>query len=347
MIIGVCGLTGTGATAITDYLSGFNEITVLDGFEFTIAHSPDGLEDLDYQLNKHCSKYTSSYVAITRFQRCSYNYLIRLVNDKTKRRKLKKLTDEFVESISQVTWKGFGIASIQLYKNRFTMMPYIYAMNAMKRLPIRFNREWTLFPSHTMRFSIKPDDFNNKAKKYISDVLDILECDKDKIIVLDQPFAGNKPETSFPYFDNPYAIVVDRDPRDLYVFTKEFFHKNGVVYQVPSDNVDNFIAYYKNLRIDWPLKDEHVLTINFEDMIYQYEETTNKIKSFLGIDFELNGSKFDPMKSIHNTQVFKKYPQYKDDVLKIENELNEYLYPFDKYDIVVEDGKMFDPQMKS
>lgn len=346
MIVGVCGLTGTGATAVTDYLDGFEELSSFDGFEFTIAHSPDGLEDLDYQLNTHCSKYTSSYVAISRFQRCAYNYMIRLNKDKGIQKKLTKLTDDFVESITQVSWKGFGVAGIQLYKSRFAMLPYLYATNAMKRLPIKFDKEWTYFPSHIMRFSIKPDGFHEKCRQYVSDILDIMGVDQTKPVILDQPFAGNKPENSFVYFEDPYAIVVDRDPRDLYVFTKEFYHKNGVVYQIPADTVENFIAYYKNLRIDWPLNDERIFKINFEDMIYRYEETTSGLKRFLGLKGDHSNSKFDPSRSIHNTQVFKKYPQYTNDIQRIEEDLAEFLYPFEQFHVEIKDGEMFDPQMK-
>ena len=42
-------------------------------------------------------------------------------------------------------------------------------------------------------------------------------------------------------------------------------------------------------------------------------------------------SVFDPALSIANTQVFKRYPQFAEDVKKIEKELTEYCFDFSKY----------------
>lgn len=42
-------------------------------------------------------------------------------------------------------------------------------------------------------------------------------ADLSKPICLDQPFSGNNPENSFKFYNNPYAIIVDNDPRDLYL----------------------------------------------------------------------------------------------------------------------------------
>ena len=47
---------------------------------------------------------------------------------------------------------------------------------------------------------------------------------EEKNLVLDQPFSGNNPQASFPYFENPRAVVVDRDPRDYYLFVKNLFY---------------------------------------------------------------------------------------------------------------------------
>ena len=67
-----------------------------------------------------------------------------------------------------------------------------------------------------------------------------------KPIVLDQPFEGNNPEQSFPFFYDPYAIIIDRDPRDLYL---EYKYSTFVDMKFfPHSNVDEFILYYKNLR---------------------------------------------------------------------------------------------------
>jgi hypothetical protein len=48
-----------------------------------------------------------------------------------------------------------------------------------------------------MSFSIKPDDFERITKQYINDILEAMGADFNKNIVLNQPFPGNDPESSF------------------------------------------------------------------------------------------------------------------------------------------------------
>ena len=345
MIIGVCGYTGSGSSAVTDYLKEFESVQVMDDFEFTIIHSPDGIEDLDYQLNEQCSKYTASSTALFRFERCVYDYLIRLTKNKQVKRKLYHLTEQYIESLTQVKWKGFGIADLQLYKSKWSMLPFLNATRILRKWPGRLGTEWTSYPSRDMRLSIKPHGFDELSRQYIISILEALGADFSKTVVIDQLFAGNVPEKGFKYFDNPYAIIVDRDPRDMYIFAKEYYHRKGFIYQIPTETVEQFILYYSKMRESQNhISTDRTLTIQFEDMIYEYENTTAALRNFCNItDKQQAGIKrFDPQKSIQNTQVFKRFPQYSDDIMKIQNELGQYLYPFDRYAESISTGSMFD-----
>ena len=53
MVIGACGFVGTGSSALTDLLREYDEVAVFDQIEFNISYYPDGIEDLDYQINEH------------------------------------------------------------------------------------------------------------------------------------------------------------------------------------------------------------------------------------------------------------------------------------------------------
>ena len=81
MTLGICGFTSTGSSAVIDLLHEFDEFQVLDKIEFGISYCPDGLEDLDYHVNKY-SKYTSSVVAIERFRRLML-LLTRIIHELT------------------------------------------------------------------------------------------------------------------------------------------------------------------------------------------------------------------------------------------------------------------------
>ncbi len=50
----------------------------------------------------------------------------------------------------------------------------------------------------------------------------------------------------FRFLDDPYAVVIDRDPRDLYLAGK--YTKDPNFKFTPKKNVDDFIIYYKKIE---------------------------------------------------------------------------------------------------
>jgi len=161
-------------------------------------------------------------------------------------------------------------------------------------------------------------------------------------IVLDQPFSADNPEKSFIFFDNPAAIIVDRDPRDLYLLAKEVLRSRASF--IPTDNVYDFVTYYKVIRENRKkvVNTTKVLYLNFEDMIYEYKTTAEKIIAFLGLKrHEKPLEYFNPEISKNNTQLFNKYTNYKKEIEYIEKELEEWLYPFYKYPRITNFKKSF------
>jgi len=75
---------------------------------------------------------------------------------------------------------------------------------------------------------------------------------------------------------------VDRDPRDLFLLEKEVWH--GTV--VPK-NVDEFCIWYSTTRAHRQYEQddsERILRIQFEDMIFKYDEMRDTILDFVEID---------------------------------------------------------------
>lgn len=145
----------------------------------------------------------------------------------------------------------------------------------------------------------------------------------------------------FLFFDEPKAIIVDRDPRDLYAF----YHKVLVdeCRFLPIDNVKLFVEQYRRIRMNQKrIDDESKLFVNFEDLIYNYEETKDRIIAFCGLKNHTYPKKYlNPAKSINNTQLYKMYPEMSEDVKYIEENLKEYLFDFSKYGEVRHDGTIF------
>ena len=80
-----------------------------------------------------------------------------------------------------------------------------------------------------------------------------------------------------------------------------------------------------------PCHSNNILRIHFEDLVYNYETTSQNILNFLGaaVDRHVNKfSGFNPNVSINNTQLFKRFNNVEKEVKIIEKELPNYLFEF-------------------
>lgn len=339
MVIGTAGFSWSGSSAVSDFLKEFNENQVYSDIEFVLAYTPDGLEDLDYHLNKSCSKFLSSTVAIPRFRKTA-NFILGVVT----KGKIKKLTEKYIDSITQVTWIGNGQGQDALHNSWIYKNLGIRVNGRLQaHLPVKLCKMLRLYPMTKMEFSIMPDEFYKKTIDYTNGIFELLGLDINRNIVLDQAFAGTDPAKSLPYFQDAKAVLVDRDPRDLYVLAKKYFSK--LSYPIPYEKVEDFVCYYKNMHKSLKKNciNPDVLYIRFEDFVYQYEETAKKIKIFLNLQKHDNPRKyFIPEMSMVNTQLYKKFPELQEDIEYIQNELVEYLFNFDNYEYRPIQQEVFD-----
>lgn len=345
MIIGTCGFCSTGSSAVSDYLKEFNENQVLDKLEFAMTYLPDGLEDLDYHLNKNINRDDNCGISIPRFRRFmrTYEHMLSKCSGMPEK-KIRMKTEEYLDSLIQMKWKSIRRSDVLLYPTWFY---YNFGVRFMTQFfsPLLgkiLGKKLLLYPNRTLDVCIHPKDFLSKSQALVRWYLEGFGADYTKNIVLDQSFIGNDPAKSFKFFGEAIAIVVDRDPRDNYIFTKEYLSKRGGF--MPSDSVEEFVNYYRLLRDNMPYKnpDKRILLLNFEDMVYDYDNTTKKIRDFCNLpDNPRPFSVFDPKLSVNNTQLILKFPQYKHDVEYIERELSEYLFNFERFPKPNNTGKMF------
>lgn len=347
--VGVCGYFSTGSSAVLDLLCEFSEVQVFDDFEFTIAVEPDGLMDLDFHLNSY-RKYVNSFIAIRRFRMlmCSiFHSKTSVEYRKATKGKIKRLTDSYLSEITQVSWRGLALASVisiprKCIKKFIQMILLLMCRRKIYCTPLANIHMWVC--RKNMQMSSFPENFLYHTKKYINSILQEMGRDPQKITVLDQAFDAQDPVSSFKYYDNPKAIIVERDPRDLYLFAKYYLPYTGHGRLIPTDNVEDFIKYYKLSRKRPPsdVMNKDILRVNFESLVYDYEDTVLHISKFIGIkDHERKGSFFIPDMSRNNTQLFKKYLSNKQDIKAIESELFEHIFPFEKFADAEASGSMF------
>lgn len=336
MVIGTCGYSWSGSSAISDFLMEFDENQIYNEIEFILAFCPDGLDDLDYQLNSHCAKFLSSIAAIPRFRKTAHRIL-----NKATHGQIDMITDKYIDKLVNVKWRGRAQGQEVLHGKLYNELNE-FATKIIRRLPYGFEfYEKNSFPFLSLELSIAPENFIEITQAYTDKILESIGLDLSRNIVLDQPFPGNNPAISMKHYRNAKAIVVDRDPRDLYLITNKYYRKR--TNSLPHESVDAFIEYYKQLhKIQFENSDD-IIKIRFEDMIYEYEKTISNIKCFLKLENHSRPrSRFVPEESRVNTQLFKKCNDFEEDIKIIENLLEDYIYPFENYPYTEDNREVFD-----
>jgi hypothetical protein len=342
VIIGVSGFSWSGSGAVIDYLMEFENLQIYSP-EFIIAYHPDGLHDLDLNLNSSCAKFLSSGVAIPRFRKIANSLL-----KKPTRSKSKLLIENYLKQITQAKWIGAEqgqelLHNEWLYKN----IGLRIRNRIITNLSLEFCWKHKPYPLGIMEYSICPDHFYEHTQNFVNDILRELGLNTEGDIVLNQPFPGNNPLPYMKYFSNSRAIVVDRDPRDVFVFLKYIFP--GHSYSVPLQDVNVFCEYFEHMHknTELLLDSPNVLYLKFEDLVYNYDDTTNSIKSFLKLQSSSTPRKyFIPEESEANTQVYKQLKNSQE-IAIIENRLNKYLFDFSKVQRSSNNKKAFDDNPKT
>ena len=149
--------------------------------------------------------------------------------------------------------------------------------------------------------------------------------------MVDQLLPPANLEHYFQYFsDDIKVIVVDRDPIDLFILENEIYRWGNIPYK----NVESYCKWFqitRRHRNTEVYNKDKVMFIHFEDLIYNYDLTLEKISRFSGIDLSSHiapKTKFDPLISIKGTNLVLQYPKYMNSAKYIEDHLHEYIYHF-------------------
>ena len=339
--VGVCGYVSTGSSAFVDLLHEFEETQVLDS-EFRVTRVPDGLEDLANNIRN----YYSSPVAIERFRKIMREPFVR--NPLTEK-EMDKIVGDFLNKIIQFSYNNKHDAlDMYMHSSNIKYIKYLF-IKVLNKFRIKSLKEKIIkqFYFYKIDYCIIPENFDEAAKLFVFDILSALGLDynqkEKKIVVINQAFFSCDPVRSFKFFKNPISIIVDRDPRDHYLFCKYYLSPKGFR-GFPYNNIDDYIKYFRLMRRSSQdlRKREDIMFFNFEELVYDYENTVKKVADFVGVTKRIHkGEFFKPTHSRNNTQLFKKYTECKSDIKKIEQELPEYIFPFENYPDIEPEGGMF------
>ena len=346
-IIVPTGYMGSGSSAITDLLSEIDGYDADYGsFEYVFLHCPNGVFDLENKLllgnNALRSDEALRTFRATMKQLFNKKYWWVGHYNKILSPRFMEYTEEYIQSLVQYRpsfyWYWQENADWRMIlKLVFKRLAELVTFKKV-RLP-----KPLVYENMAVSY-VSPEEFYEKTKAYLNKLWSELKLDKRNLI-LDQlllPFDLHRAEHYFAP-GQMEAFVIDRDPRDMFIINKYIWAKRGETVPYPTD-AHEFCKCYRRLReMEQEASYPGVHRIHFEDMVYNYDNTVEKIYGILGVEATSHRKKrtaMDPARSIENTQLFRAKPEFAEEGEIIARELSEYLYPF-PYERVPNSQKSF------
>ena len=339
------GYSGTGSSAIVHLINEYKNCqnSFNKTFEHILFYTPHGLFDLEDSILRS-NTILRSDAAINDF----YKAMKRL-NDNDfgwcggyKKRygnKFMDIVESFISSLVEYSRKGGWDYDYTLVKDHVKIRTKIgyFVRKFILRQDVKYPtglRYEVLGDDGVINYCFdSPEEFYSKARKFVDDYFELIGYNKESVIVIDQIV---QPQHLFRFLNYSYEddrfIILRRDVRDMYIYGKYIWRKDyeGAFY---TSNPVDFCKFYRRfLSTEKIVDDPKVLRINFEDLIYKYEDTLKIIETFIGIDklgnHEFKGRFFNPEISINNTQIFRLKDEWVKEVQPIELNMKDRLYNF-------------------
>ena len=328
MIVSVSGYGFSGASGFVDLLKEYKEVQIVNRqFEFQIIKAPDGLMDL-YHFLVERNDSLSSNVAIKRFVNMLKNNNYFSPNKKN-RKQFKKAAFEFINKLEIIIWKGESSFDPPDVKTIFQKSPFLLVHKVCRKI---FHKSFKIFSSKRYYSNVDSQTFVELADEYICTLIKLLGYDENGLIVFDQLFDACDPRRSTVFLKKWKMIVVDRDPRDVYLLSN-FYYGSNASFMPQNCGVDKFIRYYLSTRKNKCI-DDRILYFNFEDLLFDYTNVVHKIEKWLDIKNHFCPKKhFNPEKSVANVGLFIKNKAHCEDVEIIQNRLGVFCYNFSKSNV--------------
>ena len=339
-IVTTASYYGTGSSAITDLLSEYNNVEAFSSnFECRFAYDMFGLSDLEYYLVDNYHRHNSS-TAIKMFIRLmgiyGLNKKIRLEDySQYFGDNYNKAVTNYIKQIAPYSFKGGS--HIDIYMKSDIGIMFLKFKDRLYHMFHRFNlttddSTWAskgitpyekVLHNSNCYICCPREVFLGATQEFTRSLFAAYESKEKDFLMIDQLVPPSNTMRYLRYFDDLYVICVDRDPRDVYYNEKKYW-RGGIV---PKD-VKVFVEWYKTTRAHKVYeKDDprRILRINFEDLVFSYEDTVNRIETLLC----LNGSQhvnaktsFNPLQSAKNVAKWKNDKSEFDNILYIEEHLS-------------------------
>ena len=340
MVVAVTGYHGTGSSAVLALLSEYEGCSEggLRSYEHVPFYFPNGFFDLEDKLLLANDPHRSDE-AIKSFRKAMYELNYKIFGwmgtyNQYFGNEFKENVDEFLNSIIQFEYDG---SKYNFYeRGDFSLIKFIKdcikTFLPNKEVIGEFGRMLPKRIKQKMEISfVSEEEFFESARVFVKNYFKMVNRNNSSTLLIDHllfPHNANRVEK---YFDDDFRlIIVDRDIRDLFVLCKYVWVGMGFESPYPSD-AEAFLKHRINMKKAEKKSDNpNILYINFEDLVYKYDETVAKIEKFVGLKPEQHinpRTRFIPENSINNTQNFLIEKEWEEEV-KIFETLKDEIYDF-------------------
>lgn len=344
-IIDVSGFGHSGKGVVCDILKEINNFHVSEyNFEFNLLRIQGGLLDLKNSLVDNWSPIRSD-ASIKRFKNLilrvgpkasltninSIFYSNGMNYDIFFNKKFTEISNNYIQSLIEFSYKGewpyssIEKSPIEQFKNRL-----------LNQIGLSFHKKEEIHVS-------SGKNFLEKTRNFLNDLFTEFNKKNSGNIVVNNAFEPFDPVSSIDLFHDAKAIIVQRDPRDIFCSTikslenkihipdydNNNYHKNLKRDFLNTSDINMFIErqkiYYEKVN---SFSSSKILRIKFEDIVTNYESKIKDIYNFLEIKKKDHQNKFKffkPEHSIKNVGIHKYYDNKKN-ISHIENELKQYCF---------------------
>lgn len=331
-IISCASYYGSGSSVITDFVSEFNNVYSFSNEEFRFVQDPDGISDLEYNLVENFNRHNSGY-ALKKYKDLVDFYAgdwFTKRYEKELKGNWKRISYNYIKSLTDFKYHGSWQYDL-LKRGKFFYFRKRVLNKILKETIWRKQPERSL---NNMKNEItycshpSQEKFLSLTRTYIDELFSTVAKDYD-IVMVDQLVPPSNTRRFIRYFNDLQAVIVDRDPRDVYLLEK-YVWKDGII---PNDvkTFCKWFLYTRDNRKNNFVPNDHFQYIQFEDMVYKYDKTTSKLAKWLGLnltDQKLKRKIFNPELSKKNTKLWTKMNCDIGEIKYIEQNLSEYLYHY-------------------
>lgn len=330
MVVDVTGFGWSGSGAVIDLLKEYDELQYSKTFsgELSLLHNVDGIRDLEYKLCQKKGHVLDADIAVKRFFHLIDKYYDK---DKAFNGKLSLIVRDYITKLGGIEYLSrSGYDKTYFYTNKL-ILSAAYNKIVKHLTGGKYEKKLRIDNMNMKYLIVNPDNFVSATQEFVQSVLRIIRDESELPLITDHLFPPIHPEEYFKYAGE-YAkcVIVWRDPRDTYILAKAVY---GGKIPVPCDSVESFCWYYKRKIEETRQTDsDNVMTLRFEDFIYNYEKARKRLEDFLQIaKHSRQKIFFKPEKSIANTRLYQRYTEYEKDINYIQSTLKESLFPFEAY----------------